>query len=147
LVGEAQRVQEEKMSGDNTSKGGEEPNIVGAAFLWLRNHYEAGPLDGIQKRQVLDRVDPIINGLDLRGADLKAFKEKHPASAPGVYEDAPKRKLMSPAALNRIKQHTEAAWAMGDKSDRQLATDLNMLLQLYKEQVEAPAKRASRLVK
>lgn len=135
------------MSGDNTSKGGEEPNIVGASLLWLRNHYEVGPLDGIQKRQVLDRIDPIINDLNLRGADLKAFREKHPVPAPGVCEDAPKRKLMNPAALNRIKQHTEAAWAMGDKSDRQLATDLNMLLQLYKELIEAPAKRAARLVK
>jgi hypothetical protein len=122
----------------------EEPNIVGASLLWLRNHYEVGPLDEIQKRQVLDRIDPIINDLNLRGADLKAFREKHPAPAPGVCEDAPKRKLMNPGAIARLKEHAEAAWGTGE---RQLATDLNTLLQLYKEQIEAPAKKAARLVK
>lgn len=58
------------------------PEVLGAALLWLRNHYElAKTEDAKVKALVLDRVNRIIADCDIQVAHQGMLRDAYPVKA------------------------------------------------------------------
>lgn len=57
-----------------------EANVLRAALLWLRNHYDGGSnSDAEMKAAVVARVDAVLRGCEPSTQDMDAFRDAHPA--------------------------------------------------------------------
>jgi hypothetical protein len=50
--------------------------VLAAALLWLRNHYEVG--DPELKNEVIDRIDRVLEHIDLEITDMERFRQLFP---------------------------------------------------------------------
>jgi hypothetical protein len=53
--------------------------LLVAALLWLRNHYELG---GVPRKKVLKRIDRVLDKNPATIAGMKSFREAYPEKAP-----------------------------------------------------------------